>query len=239
MSDEIIITDEEIKKFNEKVDRFEQRGYKYVPEKISRKDIEGMSNNELEVLRDNVDEFLRNDAIRVDNKSGVSRYFKRYYNKEFEKLEGKKAELRSEVSEDTSKGTMGAINKLNLKARTNRFNAMTEKQKIRSLIGIESQLKKNPEEYKRNYIEALKTNFGEGSVEYDLIKEVVDKIDAKKLYLLYGENADLQIDFIYTVGDDISERAQTILDAFKDEGYITDKMDVTAELVSRLKDIWL
>lgn len=232
------ISDEEIKKYNEKIQRFSRRNLIGMPSKISRSDIEKMDSDEIAQLKEDIEDFMRKDATRVDKISGATKYFKRYYEKRYEALEKKKAELREELGGSTEKGTMGAINKLNLAPRKNRFDTMTPQQQIKSLRGIESQLKKDPEEYKQNYIDSLKTQFGEGSLEYNLIKEVVDKIDGKTLYLLHGENSDLQIDFIYSKGEKLESKAQVILDAFKEEGFITEDIDIIDELSARLEDIW-
>lgn len=238
MSDNIIITDEELKKYNDKIQRFSKRNLEGLPTKLSRSDIDKMDESERAELKEDISDFLKRDSTRIDKVSGATKYFKRYYERHYEALEKKKAELREELGGSTEKGTMGAINKLNLAPRKNRFDTMTQQQRIKSLRGIENQLKKDPEEYKQNYIDSLKTQFGEGSLEYNLIKEVVDKIDGKTLYLLHAENSDLQIDFIYSKGETAESKAQVILNAFKEEGFITDDLDTIDELTRRLEDMW-
>ena len=232
------ISDEEIKKYNEKIQRFSRRNLIGMPSKISRSDIEKMDSDEIAQLKEDIADFMQRDATRIDKISGATKYFKNNYDKLFNKLEEKKGKLREELGGTTEKGTMGAINKMNLAPRKNRFNTMTDAQRLKSFYGIQSQLKKDPEDYKQSYIEALKTEFGEGSLEYNLIKEVVDKIDGKTLYLLYGENADLQIDFIYSKGEPVETRAQTILNAFKEEGFISEDIDVIDDLLSDLEDMY-
>lgn len=232
------ISDEEIKKYNDKIQRFSRRNLIGMPSKISRSDIDKMDSAEIAQLKEDIEDFLKKDATRVDKISGATKYFKRNYEKVYDKLEEKKSQLRDEIGGTTEKGTMGAINKMNLRPRKNRFDAMSDKQRLKSFYGMLNQLKKDPEDYKRSYIEALKTEFGEGSLEYNLIKEVVDKIDGKTLYLLYGENADLQIDFIYSKGEPVETRAQTILNAFKEEGFISEDIDLIDNLLSDLEDMY-
>ncbi len=220
MLDNEYITDEEIKRFNEKINRYSKREMDYLPDKLSRQIIDDMDEQEQIILKKNIESFLKKDSMRVNKGVNYSKFFKYVYDNAFDKLESKKAELIDELNLSTEAGTMGAISKLNLYPRQNRFENMTPKQRLKSLQGIEAQLNRNPEDYKESYIKALATQFGENSIEYETIKTVVDKIDGKELWLLYGADADLQIDFIYTKGgEDAEVKAQMILDAFKNAGY--------------------
>lgn len=238
MSDDTFITDEEIKRYNAKISRYSKVPTDYLPEKLSRASIEKMDAQKQKELKEDIADFLRQDSLRIDKASGATKYFKRLYTKLFEELEAKKAEMADRLDSSTEKGTMGAINKLNLSPRQNRFDKMSQKERMKSLQGIMSQLNKNPDDYKASYIEAMKTMFGEGSLEYDLIKPIIEKISGEELYLLYGEDADLQIDVIYNKGLSADVKAGLILDALYEHGYIDEKPDYISDLTRRIKEMY-
>lgn len=236
MLDDEYITDEEIKRFNAKIDRYSKRETDYLPDKLSREIVENMDEQEQKQLKEDITEFLKKDSMRFNKGKDYSKYFKNIYGKSFDDLERKKSELIDELNLSTESGTMGAINKLNLNPRQNRFEKMTPKQRLKSFYGIQSQLNRNPDDYKEAYIKALATEFGEGSLEYEAIKNVVDKIDGKELWLLYGADADLQLDFIYTEGNYAEFKAETILEAFRNAGYEAES--VIDNIAERVKEIY-
>ena len=224
MSDETLITDEEIKRYNEKINRYRTKDFDlFLPEEISRKYIEQLDYEETLRLKEDIKDFLKNDSMKVDKSSGEFNWFKRKYDRRFNEKEKIKEKLASKLDVSTESGTMGSIQKLNLMPKNNTFNNMTRKQRLQSLRGIESQLNTlSPEQYKRNYLDALKNEFGEFTPEYEVIKSVVDKISGEELWLLYGKDSDLQIDFIYT-GIEVEQRTGEILKAFNRLGYNFDE----------------
>ena len=223
-NDFLIISDEEIKKFNEKIKRYKRKESSetkmYLPQEISRKYIEELEPKEQIRLKADIIDFLKKDSMNVDKLSGERKWLKKIYSRRFEELEKKKKELREKLNVSTEKGTMGSTTKLNLNPSKNKFDNMTHGQILKSLKGIERALAKDaPNVYKESYMKAVETMFGKNTYGYNIVKNIIDQIDAETLFLLYGEDADLQLDFYYTEGESLANKLETVLNAFYDYGF--------------------
>lgn len=223
--DDFNITEEEIEKYNDKITRYERKDTEGLPHRISASEIERMDDAEKFRLKQDISDFLERDSMRIDKASGERKWLKRKYDRVFDESQKLQEEMASYLEPSTEKGTMGAIAKLNLSPKQNHFDDMTPSQRRKSLAGMEVQLSKNqPETYKQNFLKALETEFGKRNVNYEAIKNIVDRMDGKVLYALYAENSDLQIDFIYSQGEQAELRAQMILDALYEQGFsVVDK----------------
>lgn len=116
-----------------------------------------------------------------------------------------------EYQPDTYKGTMGTIERGNLKERVNRVERVRDVGEYfrsieRQLLGSSAPIRN--ERYKENFLQAVENQFGKNSELYAAIKREA----AGKLYSYYHLSAIFNIGFVY---DPLS--AQTIQQAMLDE----------------------
>lgn len=236
MSDETIITDEELRKYNEKIKRYERRQM-HVPSLVTRQQVDEMDEVEKARLKEDIEDFLRKDSMREDKQTYERKWFKRSYARKVEQANEEHKDLFDVADKISQKfGGMGSVNQP--RGIDNKFDDFTHQQRVKSfegLQGLASHL--SYRNYKANYLKAIETEFGELSTEYSILKEIVESIDPKDLMKLYRIDPDLQIEFVYSQGEASDYRAEIIIEAFKRAGYIPDTVKYEDMKAKREKEL--
>lgn len=110
-----------------------------------------------------------------------------------------RAAQRKEANVSTEKGTMGSINKMNLRPLTRDVNKIKQEM-WKSIVNsyekqsMDTYYKQRDVKYKDNYLKALKNRFG------NALKEDIKEIEEMKpedVITMYYYDPNLQIDFVY------------------------------------------
>lgn len=115
-----------------------------------------------------------------------------------------RASQRKKADVSTERGTMGAINKMNLRPKTLKVEKAS-KEMWDSLVksyerqSMDTYYNERDEIYKKNYLTALKNVFGD--IDNDVI-ETVEGMEAKDVVDMFYYDPNLQIDFLYPVDDE-------------------------------------
>lgn len=197
-------------KFNQKVKAVNKKYpyiAKYQPIKINYDDLEHLvrqgTRKDYQSLIRRYEAYLQQGAeLPYTTKEGVNItiWERDNIDKIFKEINKKRQREIEEYQPSTYKGTMGTIERNNLRPRKNTIESVKAKDFQRFKESLEKQLimfDNKHEKYKTNFLKGIENVFGEDSELYDLIS----RMKADDAVKLYYNNPLLQLDFIYDPQD--------------------------------------
>lgn len=138
----------------------------------------------------------RGAEMPYTTKSGVNTtlWQKREIDRQFRTINAQRKKEIAKYQPSIYKGTMNAIQNMNLKPRKNTVEEIRPKSWGRFVENLERQAYRNvsKKRYKENYLKAILNEFGTGK-----LYERFEAVPEDKLYQMYFDSPYLQIDFIY------------------------------------------
>lgn len=143
----------------------------------------------------------------ITTKEGVvtTKYQVRELNINKSIINRKRAQLRKKANVSTEKGTMGAIEKMNLrpkkldpnKIRKSMWDEVVQNFERQSL---ESYYNDRDDLYKQNYLKAFTDAFG--GLDTDNLYDVIDSLPSSTVIEMFYYDPNLQIDFLYPIDEE-------------------------------------
>lgn len=160
---------------------------------LTRKDFNRWVASTMRFLRKGAEEVVRTKAGVATTKWQLNEI---RYN--LNAINAERLKRMERLQPSTTKGTMGAIKELELRPRRNLAQSIPKKYWGRYVQGIEKQVlssyvRDRAEQYKRNYLTALREALGEQPE----LESILAQIPAETVAEAYAQDPDLSIDYLY------------------------------------------
>ena len=214
-------------RFNAKITRLERKNpefSRFYPERIDTSDLYDINNRkDFNRILNRYERFLKkgNEELRFSSKGyGVTKWELKETNRYVAILNRRNRSKIERISPSTEKGTMGLVERNNLKEYSTNFNTRTFEEFKRFERFLEKSLSyKNKNEkialYKRNYISAIEINLGNHPYA-KILKDLINELDIDTLLDGAADSPQLQIQFISLPSNDYNIVAEETLSYWMD-----------------------